>query len=380
MAKAGQALRSPRHLTALRSAWTAVLRAGLAAMGALVFAAQAQSPALDLGPLRLQTPAGQVAFGEVQLSGDTDPEGTQAWVATPQAYEMAGLAYAPAMQGVKVSVRRGANGRPLLRLDGLPLEPPLYDVLLVVSNRKSVYLGEYRVDVRAGAREFAVAPVGTQMMARKGLPGAKPTAAAATTAAAPAAVAAPAALPSAPPGKPAAAAPPAAAPAAVLAQATPAPAAKPAAAAPAAAASAPPAAAPAPAPPAAGKTASGTVTAAAAASPQDTVQAARAAVDQWAQAWSRRDLDAYFATYTPSFAVQGMTRQAWMDLRRGQITKPKSIQIGVANLKLTAQGDTAWAEFDQTRTSDGAVFKSRKTLELVRQGGRWLIARETNQF
>lgn len=91
-------------------------------------------------------------------------------------------------------------------------------------------------------------------------------------------------------------------------------------------------------------------------------------------------MNAYLATYTSDFTPPGMSRAAWVEQRRKQILGPKSIAIGVDNLRATVQGDTVVADFDQTRRTDGAVIRTRKTLELVKTGGRWLIAKETNRF
>jgi ketosteroid isomerase-like protein len=113
---------------------------------------------------------------------------------------------------------------------------------------------------------------------------------------------------------------------------------------------------------------------------RDSLTQARTAIDAWAQAWSRQDVNAYVATYASDFAPPGLSRSAWIDMRRKQILGPKSISIGVDNLRATAQGDTVVAEFDQIRRADGAVIRSRKTLELVKTGSHWLITKEVNRF
>ena len=49
----------------------------------------------------------------------------------------------------------------------------------------------------------------------------------------------------------------------------------------------------------------------------------------------------------------------------------------MSDLNITVNGDRATARFRQDYTSDTLNVTSRKTLELVKSGGRWLIVRES---
>jgi hypothetical protein len=46
-------------------------------------------------------------------------------------------------------------------------------------------------------------------------------------------------------------------------------------------------------------------------------------------------------------------------------------------MQITVNGDKASARFQQIYTSDNFKGNSRKTLELSKQGERWLITRES---
>lgn len=111
---------------------------------------------------------------------------------------------------------------------------------------------------------------------------------------------------------------------------------------------------------------------------EDALAAPGHAVLAWAQAWSRRDVDAYLAAYTPDYAGPRakMTRQAWVDERRERIASRKDIAVEVSKLQLKRQGDTATATFVQRYRSDGPTDRMRKRLVLVQVNGRWLIQRE----
>src|SRR5687768_15982286 len=102
------------------------------------------------------------------------------------------------------------------------------------------------------------------------------------------------------------------------------------------------------------------------------------AVDAWAEAWSKKDVDAYLALYAKDFDPPGgQSRADWEKSRRSRIEAPKSISVSVASPKVTMQGsDSARVTFRQTYLSD--VFKgtSNKTLVLVKADGRWQIREE----
>jgi tetratricopeptide (TPR) repeat protein len=102
-------------------------------------------------------------------------------------------------------------------------------------------------------------------------------------------------------------------------------------------------------------------------------------VNGWAQAWSKKDVDAYLGYYAKDFKTPGgEPRAAWESTRRARITGAKSIHVGVESPKVTMRGpEQASVSFRQTYRSDKLNSKSRKTLELVKADGRWLIREET---
>ena len=104
-------------------------------------------------------------------------------------------------------------------------------------------------------------------------------------------------------------------------------------------------------------------------------------VENWARAWSAKDVDAYLALYAKDFKVPGgESREAWEKTRRARITAPKSITVTVDKPKIDITADDkATVVFSQTYKSDIVVSAAvPKTLVLVRQDGRWLIQQETS--
>ena len=147
--------------------------------------------------------------------------------------------------------------------------------------------------------------------------------------------------------------------------ALPTPAAKPPMAAPAATAPSM-AAAPAPAVPA---------TPAAAASGDKEIEAA---VRAWAAAWSAKDISGYLAAYGKDFDTPGsQSRKNWEEDRRARIVGKSSISVKLNDLVISNNGTKATAKFKQTYVADSLNVSSRKTLDLVKSGERWVIVRES---
>ena len=109
-------------------------------------------------------------------------------------------------------------------------------------------------------------------------------------------------------------------------------------------------------------------------STEDVIKAVRA----WAQAWSKKDVNAYLAFYARDFKTpNGEPRGAWEKARRQRITAPKHIEVGVDGFKAGAIGaDSATIRFRQHYRSDAFKADSAKTLVMVRVDGKWLIAQE----
>lgn len=103
----------------------------------------------------------------------------------------------------------------------------------------------------------------------------------------------------------------------------------------------------------------------------------RNAVLAWAKAWSQKDMNRYLAAYASSFTPPDkMPRAKWESDRRVRIVSKKTIQVDVNNLKIEVTGHKATARFQQIYESDNFKGNSHKTLEMVKQGDRWLIVRE----
>jgi ketosteroid isomerase-like protein len=105
--------------------------------------------------------------------------------------------------------------------------------------------------------------------------------------------------------------------------------------------------------------------------------AALALVQQWAKAWSAKDVKSYLSFYGNEFVPpKGMSRKAWSQERHARIAGKGRINVKIDSPEATIKGNTATVAFRQTYDSDRLTATSRKTLVLAKQGNRWQIVQE----
>jgi tetratricopeptide (TPR) repeat protein len=110
----------------------------------------------------------------------------------------------------------------------------------------------------------------------------------------------------------------------------------------------------------------------------DETQNVTDAVNNWAKAWSAKDVDKYLASYSDNFKpAKGESRKAWEETRRDRVSKPASINVELANQKVTLDGsDSAKVSFKQTYRAGGKPIRTDKTLMMKKTNGVWLIDQE----
>jgi ketosteroid isomerase-like protein len=103
-----------------------------------------------------------------------------------------------------------------------------------------------------------------------------------------------------------------------------------------------------------------------------------AAVRAWAKAWSTKNMASYLGAYATSFTPpSGQSRSAWEADRKARIVPRSRIGVDISDLTIAVNGDRATARFRQAYSSDTLNVTSRKTLDMVKSGSRWLIVRES---
>ena len=99
-------------------------------------------------------------------------------------------------------------------------------------------------------------------------------------------------------------------------------------------------------------------------------------VETWRRAWEQKKLADYIACYHPGFTADGRNLSQWRKYKDELNQRYKYIRIGIQDLKVTVDGESARAYFEQHYSSD--VFRSRafKMIELRKKGDDWKIYRE----
>ncbi|HEY9210027.1 MAG TPA: tetratricopeptide repeat protein [Methylotenera sp.] len=111
--------------------------------------------------------------------------------------------------------------------------------------------------------------------------------------------------------------------------------------------------------------------------PADTNKTITTTINDWAQAWSNKNVDNYLAYYGASFKpTKGMSRQAWEQQRKQRISKPSKISVEISDLKVESDGNSATAKFKQTYRADSKPISTNKTLLMKRDGDDWYIIEE----
>lgn len=97
----------------------------------------------------------------------------------------------------------------------------------------------------------------------------------------------------------------------------------------------------------------------------------------WANAWSNKNTTVYLAHYAKDFdPPNNLSRKAWAEERRNRIEDKGRIDVKIESPKVSLSGNSATVKFRQIYTSDRLTANSRKTLEMVKQDGKWLIKQE----
>lgn len=101
------------------------------------------------------------------------------------------------------------------------------------------------------------------------------------------------------------------------------------------------------------------------------------ALQNWARAWSNKDMRAYLASYASDFQLPGgMNRKAWEAERTQRIDKPGKLQVSVDDVKITINGDKATVRFRQRYVSATLKSSVGKTMVFAKSGSKWLIVQE----
>jgi len=100
-------------------------------------------------------------------------------------------------------------------------------------------------------------------------------------------------------------------------------------------------------------------------------------LNEWAAAWSSKDVKKYLGYYASDFKTpKGMSRKAWSDERQARIVGKGRINVKVEKPQISISGNTATVKFHQAYSSDRLSVSSKKTMIFTKSGGKWKIQQE----
>jgi tetratricopeptide (TPR) repeat protein len=100
------------------------------------------------------------------------------------------------------------------------------------------------------------------------------------------------------------------------------------------------------------------------------------AVNAWAEAWAAKKMGAYFAHYVEGFAGDMDNAKTWQLSRKHKILRSKQIKIGLSETKINRLENSVEVVFNQNYESGRYQDAGRKTLEMTKVKGHWLIKKE----
>ena len=111
-------------------------------------------------------------------------------------------------------------------------------------------------------------------------------------------------------------------------------------------------------------------------SPAD-LDAVKAQVEKWMQAWQSKDISTYLASYSDKFLPeQKLAKETWMIKRKQRLASKDELKITMAQTSVKLDGDRATVAFVQHYSANGREEVGNKRLTLAREGNNWRIIRE----
>ena len=100
--------------------------------------------------------------------------------------------------------------------------------------------------------------------------------------------------------------------------------------------------------------------------------------NDWANAWSAKDIDLYLSKYAQDFKTpNGDAFSLWQTSRRQKISSQGKILVEIEDLKLSMKTENSGRiQFKQKYNSDKLTEMSNKSLVVKKIDGRWLIQEE----
>ena len=106
------------------------------------------------------------------------------------------------------------------------------------------------------------------------------------------------------------------------------------------------------------------------------IDAVRAQVFAWSEAWQNRDIDTYMSFYSPRFQSKGLDFERWREKKVAVFQQGSRIQVEISDLWVFIEGKQAVVSFIQRYRHPMLTDIGEKTLVMVDDGFTWQIVSE----
>jgi hypothetical protein len=106
------------------------------------------------------------------------------------------------------------------------------------------------------------------------------------------------------------------------------------------------------------------------------IDAVRAQVFAWSEAWQKRDIDTYMSFYSPRFQSKGLNFERWREKKAAVFQQGSSIQVEISDLWVFIEEKQAVVSFIQRYSHSMVTDIGEKTLVMVDNGFKWKIVSE----
>jgi murein L,D-transpeptidase YafK len=108
----------------------------------------------------------------------------------------------------------------------------------------------------------------------------------------------------------------------------------------------------------------------------ETIDAVRATIHSWVEAWQNMDINSYMYFYSKKFKTADIDYRIWRERKFKRFQKSGSISVEITDLWVFIEGGQATATFIQKYKDSSHMDVGKKNLKLKESNGIWKIIYE----
>ena len=108
----------------------------------------------------------------------------------------------------------------------------------------------------------------------------------------------------------------------------------------------------------------------------ETIDAVRATIRSWVEAWQNMDINSYMSFYSKQFKTADIDYPVWRERKLKRFQKSESISVEISDLWVFVEGEQAVATFVQKYKDSSYEDLGEKSLRLKNSNGNWEIIYE----